>query len=458
MSILSAIKAFISGVRSMFATSEVKRIVGGEIAITTTMTDKIDTWRNMYIGAAEWLNDKEGIISLRLEQAIAREFADVVLNELESSVSIEQLETIYKAAIRELNESLQEGIALGALCIKPLGPGSAVEYVAQGDFVPVAYDSRGRLTDVIFVELRLKGDSDYYRRLERHSVSDAGLVITNKAYHGHSESDLGNEISLSTFEDWAKLAPEIKYPDWKKPDFGYYKNPIKNTIDKSFNGVSIYDSAIQLIKRADRQFGRLDWEYESAERALIADIDAIPAANSLGYKTRPKERLVKTLDGGDGSGVSPYHEFSPELRGDGYIEGLEAYKREIETAVGLSFGDLSKAQEIEKTATEIRASKKRKFNRVTATQDNLKDCLSDLVDALAFYNGLVKTGYEFKIDFHDSIITDEEADRDQLRRDLASGVLNAWEYRMKVYGEDEATAKANVPTAPSVMPDAFGGV
>ena len=454
MSLISSIKTFLSGVRGMFSGSQIKSVVGGDIAITTSMSDKIDTWKDMYNGLADWLSEKDGIISLRLEQAIAREFADVVMNEMEASVSNDKLAEIYKAATRDLNENLQEGIALGAFCIKPLG-GSIVEYVAAGSFIPIAFDGRGRLTDVVFIELRRRGDNDFYRRLERHKI-DNGLVITNQAFHGHSEDELGSPVGLSVFEDWAKLPPEIKYPEMTQLDFGYYKNPIKNTIDYSFNGVSIYDSAVELIKRADKQFGRLEWEYESAERAIIADVDAIPAKNSLGYVTRPKQRLVKTLDGGDGSSTTPYHEFSPGLRGEGFIEGLEEYKRNIETAVGLSFGDLSRATEVDKTATEIRASKKRKYNRVIAIQDNLRDCLSDLVDALAFYNGLSTTGYEFKCNFHDSILTDEEADREQLRRDLASGVLNAWEYRMKVYGEDEATAKANVPAAVSVMPDAFG--
>lgn len=453
MSLISSVKAFLSGVRNMFTRSQLDKAVGGKIAMTTEMSDKIEIWRNMYIGAASWLDEKEGIISLRLEQAIAREFSDVVMNEMETTISNDQLGKLFKTATRDLNESLQEALALGAFCIKPLGPGTAVEYVAQGNFIPVAFDGRGRLLDVIFIEMRKKGDTECYRRLERHTINDAGLVIKNQAFYSSSESELGSRIGLEVYEDWAKLPEEISYPGWTKPDFGYYKNPIKNLIDNSFNGVSIYDSAVELIKRADRQFGRLDWEFESGERALIADVDAIPRPNALGYKTRPKERLVRTLDGGDGSGISPYHEFSPVLRGNGYIEGLEEYKRAIETAVGLSFGDLSKATEVDKTATEIRASKKRKFNRVIAIQDNLKDCLSDLVDALAFYNGMTTTGYEFECEFHDSILTDEEADKAQAMQEVAAGLLNPYEYRMRIYGETEEEAKARVPAPPNVLPD-----
>ena len=455
MSFANSIKAFLMGVKNMFTKSEMDKVVGGEVSITTSMAEKIELWRNMYVGSAPWLSEKMGIISLGLEGSIAREFADVTLNEMTSSTGNKRLDEIYKAAIRDLNENLQEGIALGAFCIKPLG-GSTVEYVAQGDFLPIAYDARGRLIDVIFVELRRKGDRDYYRRLERHTVSDAGLVITNKAYKSNTETEIGREIGLDIFEDWAKLAPSILYADQTKPDFGYYKNPLKNRIDKSHNGVSIYESAVKLIERADRQFGRLDWEYESAERAIIADVDAIPKeANTANYKHRPKERLVKILDGGDGSETTPYHEFSPELRGDGFIGGLDEYLRRIEKNVGLAYGDLSKEVTIVKTATEITAAKQTKYNRVIAIEDNLKDCLSDLVDALAFYNELTTAGYEFSCEFSDSILTDDEANKTSDRADVAMGAMNLWEYRMRQYGEDEETAKANVPQSADVMLDSF---
>ena len=36
-------------------------------------------------------------------------------------------------------------------------------------------------------------------------------------------------------------------------------------------------------------------------------------------------------------------------------------------------------------------------------------------------------------------------------QDVAAGLMNAWEYRMKWYGEDEETAKANVPPTAQVM-------
>ena len=54
---------------------------------------------------------------------------------------------------------------------------------------------------------------------------------------------------------------------------------------------------------------------------------------------------------------------------------------------------------------------------------------------------------------NDSILSDEETERERDRKDVAMGVMSLTEYRMKWYQEDEETAKANLPEqSSSVMP------
>lgn len=88
---------------------------------------------------------------------------------------------------------------------------------------------------------------------------------------------------------------------------------------------------------------------------------------------------------------------------------------------------------------------------VGAIQENLKECLEDLVYGLAFYNSMLRSGYEFLCAFHDSILVDEETERQQDRQDVSMGVMSQLEYRMKWYNEDEATAKKNLPEQNQVM-------
>lgn len=434
--------------RRLFPIKDIQEALNIKTAMSDEMVKAIEAWHKHYTGRAEHIDEDKGIISLRLEKSITREFANIVLNEMTVSISVEKLDKIYKKSVKKLNQRLQRGLATGAMIIKPLG-GDKVQYVAANAFVPVEYDSDGRLLKVIFPEYKKLGDK-YYTRLEFHSLDyEKGLTITNTAYLSSSPSQLGREIPLSMVEEWANLEERISYPMMKKPAFGYYVNPIDNTIDGSHCGVSIFESAIEKIKKADVQFGRLDWEFESAERRLDIDETAIGGDKdkTIAKKIRrPVDKIYRPADIDE-----LFEEFSPQLRQDGFIAGLEEYKREIEFDCGLAYGDLSNPQFVEKTATEINSSKQRKYDTVTAIQENLKDCLEDLAYALAFYNSMTTSGYKFVCDFKDSILTDESEERKQDQQDLANGTFRPEEYRAKWRGEDLETAKKNLPKTAQVI-------
>lgn len=431
MSILSKAREWI---KRMFSKKDIADAYSIDTALTDKMLEHINMWERMYCAKASWVDDKD-VCSLRLEQAIVREFANVVINEMTVKVSNDKLNKIFYNSIRDLNANLQHGLASGAMVIKPLGKGSKVQYVPQSAFTPIEYDVRGRLTKVIFPEFKKVSDNEYLTRLEYHALDpQEGLTITNRAFKSSAPDVLGKEISITSVPEWADLFAKIHYPAMLRPAFGYYVNPIDNSVDGSYAGVSIYDCAKQIIRLADIQFGRLDWEFESAQRRLDVDDQALKLMEDGGIQISKLYRGIDITDA--------YHEFSPVLRQDDFISGLNEYKRNIEFSVGLSYGDISNPQNIEKTATEIKAAKQRKFNTVYAIQENLKNCLDDLVYALAFYNEMATQNYEFICDFKDSILTDEEAERTQDRQDVSMGAMPLWEYRMKWYGEDEKTAKA----------------
>lgn len=434
----------------MFPAKTLKQVIGQDVAISQQIIERIELWGAMYRGQAPWVDNQ--VDSLQIEQGICREFANVCLNEMESSISNEQLDKIYQAAIRNLNENLQAGIGLGSFCIKPLG-GDAVEYVTADRFVPIAFDAKDRLTSAVFIQVKRIGEDNFYLRFEFHEWNrDQTLRIQNKAYHTSNPVSIGSPVELSVIEEWAALPEDVLYVGVERPDFGYYRNPIKNEIDGSACGVSIYDSAINLIKKTDTQFGRLDWEFESGERAVHVDVTALQAVPTLDGKGKTKfvlpklnKRLYRGLNLSKTAGEELYQEYSPEFRDQSIINGLNAYLRRIEFNVSLSYGDLSDVSEVDKTATEAKIAKKRKYNMVKAIQSNLKDCLEDLVYALAFYNGMTRSGYEFLCTFKDSILVDEEEERQQDRNDVAMGVMRLEEYRAKWYGETLEEAAKNLP-------------
>lgn len=439
------------GIKKMFGYTTLKQIVGKDITLSGDMIDAINEWKQMLAGNADWITDS--IVSLGIEEGLCREFADCVLVEMETGISNERLDKIYQKNILNLNENLQEGLALGSFALKPLG-GAAAEFVSADKIIPISFGDDGKPNDIAFLTVKKVGDVDYFTRFERHYFLSGNLTIENKCFHSQTESDIGLQCSLEEVAEWANIDPgPITYPGMNRMDFGYYRNPIKNKVDGSACGVSMYASAIKLIKKADIQGARLDWEYESGERAIHVDNRALKQDKVTGRSGMAKlnKRLYRGLNLEAGKDQELLKEYSPEMRDEAFKRGLEECKREIEFSVGLAYGDLSDVQEVTKTATEIKVSKNRKYNRVTAIQNNLYDCLEDFTAGLAFYNSMLNSGYEFSCKFNDSILTDEETERQQDRQDVSMGVMSHLEYRMKWYNEDEATAKKMLPEQIQVM-------
>ena len=405
----------------------------------------------MLNGQADWITDS--VVSLGIEEGICREFADCALVEMETSVSNERLDRIYQKNISNLNENIQEGLALGSFVLKPLGE-AAAEFVSADKIIPISFGDDGKPNDIAFLTVKKVGDVDYFTRFERLYFINGNLTIENKCFHSQTSRDIGLPCSLEAVEEWANIDPgPVTYPGMNRMDFGYYRNPIKNRIDGSACGVSVYESAVDLIRKADIQSARLDWEYESGERAIHVDNKALKQDKSTGRFSmeKLKKRLYRGLNLEAGKDQELLKEYSPEMRDEAFKRGLEEYKREIEFSVGLAYGDLSDVQEVAKTATEIKTSKNRKYNRVTAIQNNLYDCLEDFAAGLAFYNSMLNSGYEFSCKFNDSILTDEETERNQDRADVSMGAMQLWEYRKKWYGETEEQAKVAVQNPAEVI-------
>lgn len=437
-------------VMDMFSYTTLKNVIGRDVALSQYMIDAINEWKSMLNGSAEWCDDS--VESLKLEEGICREFADAVLVELDAQIlNNDKVNEVLSRSLKDLNKKLQSGLALGALVLRPIGKGKA-EYITADKMIPICFDDDGKPNDIAFLSVKTIGENDYYTRVERHYFTDGHLTIENKCYHSESLNDIGRMCSLQEVKEWGMLqSGPVIYRGMEQMDFGYYQNPIENHIDGSACGVSVYESAKALIRKADIQGARLDWEYDSGERAIHVDQRALRSQNGKSYLPKLKKRLYKGLNLENGKDRELYKEYSPAMRDEAFRRGLEEYKREIEFTVGLAYGDLSDVQDVEKTASEVIASKTRKYNRVKAIQGNLEGCLKDFVTALAFYNGVYTTGLEFNCKFKDSILTDEESERQQDRQDVSMGAMSLIEYRMKWYNEDEETAKAKLPEQNQVM-------
>ena len=245
------LKRIWKGIMRMFGYTTLKNIVGKDITLSDRMIDAINEWKRMLNGEADWITDY--VESLKIEEGICREFADATLIEMETRVSIDSLDKKYQKAIVDLNENMQEGLGLGSFVLKPIG-NSGSEFVSADKFVPITFGDDGKPLDIGFLTVKRVGQNDYFTRFERHYFTNGNLTIENKCFHSQDPSDIGQTCSLEEVPEWATINPgPVIYPGMQQMDFGYYRNPIKNRIDGSACGVSIFEAAKGRIRKADIQ-------------------------------------------------------------------------------------------------------------------------------------------------------------------------------------------------------------
>lgn len=442
--------------RFFFPQAVAEREFGASPAVSLTMEQHIGLWYAMMVNTPPWQNCD--VKAVGLPAAICREVARPTLVEFTANITgskrADYLNENFQTAKENFNRALELGLALGGVALKPYiyGDNMLVDVTGAAGFQPTKFDPSGRCIGGVFKDKPVKVNGTYYVRLESHELNGTTYTIKNKAYYSDSAGSVGADAQLTTIPEWADIEPEVAIENVDGPLFAYFKPPIANTADSnSMCGMSIYGDAatVELIKQADEQWERLRWEYKSSERKVLMDGTSSTADmfNKRLFEIGP---------------FSPNGDFfqhiEPQIRDDAIYRGFQNTLRRVEFNIGLSYGDISDPQTIEKTATEIRSSKQRKYVLVSSIQAALAHTFDSLIYAMDEYAslyGLAPAGdYEATYDWGDSILDDQETKDKEFSRDLqltSAGVMNPWELRAKYFNEDEDTAKAALPTAQDMV-------
>lgn len=442
--------------RFFFPQAVAEREFGASPAVSLTMEQHIGLWYAMMVNTPPWQNCD--VKAVGLPAAICREVARPTLVEFTANITgskrADYLNENFQTAKENFNRALELGLALGGVALKPYiyGDNMLVDVTGAAGFQPTKFDPSGRCIGGVFKDKPVKVNGTYYVRLESHELNGTTYTIKNRAYYSDSAGSVGADAQLTTIPEWADIEPEVAIENVDGPLFAYFKPPIANTADSnSMCGMSIYGDAatVELIKQADEQWERLRWEYKSSERKVLMDGTSSTADmfNKRLFEIGP---------------FSPNGDFfqhiEPQIRDDAIYRGFQNTLRRVEFNIGLSYGDISDPQTIEKTATEIRSSKQRKYVLVSSIQAALAHTFDSLIYAMDVYAslyGLAPAGdYEATYDWGDSILDDQETKDKEFSRDLqltSAGVMNPWELRAKYFNEDEDTAKAALPTAQDMV-------
>ncbi len=440
----------------------------GEVLTSSAMVTAIELWSLMYNNQAPWLSDSKEIFSLNLSASISSELARLTVNEFKTEITgsprADYLNLQYQEVVEGLRTYLEYGMAKGGLIIKPYFDGEQLAFdFIQGDaFFPISFDSSGRITACIFTDKKVIG-KNIFTRFEAHVMDQRGYTVSNTAYVSSNAAILGRQIDLSEVPEWAQLAPIITLTAVKIPLFAYFKVPQANQSDnQSPLGPSVFAGAVDLIRKADEQYSRILLEYKLKEVAIDASADLFKIVDGVPTIPEGKDRLFRLHDvmGGVRDSVF-FNVFSPEIRDGSLFNGLNKYLQRIEFICGLAYGTISDAQQIEKTATEILASKQRSYSTVTGLQKALQKSLNDLVNAMDYlaslYNLSPAGTYQISFNFDDSIITDSQMEQAVRLQEVGAGIVKAENYLIWRYGVTEEQAREMMPAVSgSVPPNQFG--
>lgn len=438
-------------INRMFSISDIAKDFNIDISNNDEVLRLIELCANIYNHKAPWLNEE--VKSLNVAKTICEKVAKAVTIEFKSKVDDDVINETYQKFLKNIRTNTEYTLAKGGMFFKPFYSNGKIKISCiQGDkFIPVKFDSSGELLGAIFIDQITKSNV-VYTRLEYQELSNTMLKIKNKAYKSttYDKNLLGKKINLFEVPEWKDIEEESCIENVNRLLGGYFKIPIANSVDNTNpTGIPIFANAINILEEIDKQFSRTLWEYEGSELAI--DIDELmlkKGDDGESIYPKGKKRLYRKLDL-DGEKTDKWNVFSPEIRDTALFNGLNEWLRQAESQCGLAFGVISKIENVEKTATEIKSSKQDYYVTVSDIQKALQNALESLVygiDTLMTLYG-IKHNIEPEIcfDWDDSIVVDSEKKQSQALIEKNAGLIDDIEYFVQTrgYSEEEATEYVN---------------
>lgn len=437
------------------------------------MSDYIANWLQWYTGNVKSFhnytiyNGKKQVsmkrLSLNMAKRVCEDWANLLLNEkTDITISDNHSQEVVQKALENCkfwqrgNEGIEKSFALGC--------GAFVVVVDN-----VGINEKGQLADVSKSKVKVKfvnATKIVPITFEDEEITECAFINVNsgKTYISiHIKNDKGNyEIhnitcqgdgnNLSFVEDEDHTVFDTQSP---LPWFAIIKPNVSNNIDiNSPLGVSIFANAMDNLKEIDLVFDSYANEFILGKKRIFVnakDWVVDPRTGEEKDVFDSNDVVIYTLPESD-DGKQIINDSTQELRVEAHITALQNQLNLFGYKCGLGTEHYKFDNGGIATATQVVSVNSEMFRNIKKQEIIIEDVLITLVKAMlyainTFTAETVQTEAEITIKFDDSIIVDEASERSQDLIDVNNGIMNKYEYRMKWYNEDEATARKNIDEA-----------
>ncbi|MDL2318079.1 hypothetical protein LJC74_03160 [Eubacteriales bacterium OttesenSCG-928-A19] len=454
---------------------------------------RIDEWRQWWAGYVKAFHlyrevQEDGshknreLFSLRMAKKVCEDWASVLLNEkteivVDDKASSEFLQgengyggvfgniSFWEEANALVEKAFYSGtgafvLKLDGLTVSDEGnvektPEAAIrmEYLPAFCIIPLSR-RYGRITEAAFVsESTVRGKPYIY--LEIHTLENGGYVIENRYYEASNNNLKRAELPPGIAPKFITGSP-LPFFAIVSPNM---VNPYKNNLGL---GCSVFSQAVDNLKGVDLAFNNFCRDFKLGGKKVFYNRELTKTAGvtadgspifvapddmmqqlfvSIGDEFSDEKKLV--------------HEFNPSLRVADNKDGVQAQLDYLSFKCGLGTrhyrfeGNMRAAQV---TATQYTGERQELKQNAAKHGIGVEKALRDIVRAMLWVGKnllgqAVNPDAQIMVEFSDGYIVSDEEKKADDRQDVTDQIMQRWEYRVKWYGEDEATAKAMVQPA-----------
>lgn len=335
-------------------------------------------------------------------------------------------------------------------------------YVGANQIIPLRVE-HGQIIDVAFVsENNVKDKKEYYIEIHKLKYKDN----LKKEVYNISNTYLdenGKEVVKEGIAKNYTINSSI-------PSFSILKPAIANPLNQSYNntnglGFSVYGTAIDQLKACDITYHNFVMDFYLGGKKVfynkkIVATKIVQRKNAEGKIV--EEQVEKYPDditrqqwktyGDEMSNLKEdpaITEYNPELRVQEDKEGIQFALNMLSFKCGLGtkYYEFNGGSVV--TATQYVGDRQDLIVNANKHRKNVDEFVAGIGKAILLLGRIlfkepVTEECLVSITDKDGFMVDTETAKQEFRQDIAQGIRKEWEYRVKFFGEDEATAKAMV--------------